>query len=988
MARLCSCRLAALAGLCFGGVAVAQTNPLAAISGRVTDPTGASIGGVKVTVASPALQGERGAETTATGDFLVPFLPPGEYEIVFRRDGFREARAARSLRATEASRLDVRLELAGIADAMTVSAEAESVIGQSTTQSTTYPARLIDRLPVDRGLHGAMLLTPGVAPTGVGGVLPTIGLVMIAGATSYENLYLVDGVPVKEIVEGQPRPFPIEDALEEIGTAVAGISAEYGRFTGGVVNAVTRSGGSEHSGSLRATLQNEAWRSLTSFERENVEGDPRADSVVPTYEATVGGPVLRDRLWYFLAGRLQELTSARTLAYTDIPYQYRNHETRLEAKLTWSPRSGHNMRVAYGEIDTREENLDQSGAMDFASLTTLTTPEDLLSIHYAATIGSDLFLEGQFSRRRLAYTGAGARTTDLIGGTRLIDGSRGGNWNSPFLCAVCGVAPGELRKAEEGDRGGVAKASGLFSGPRAGAHHLVAGGEFFEELRKSNSFQSGSGFIVTASEALIENGEIYPVFRPDGSTAIEWTPIFELSEGSRFRTTSVFVNDDWRLGDRWSFNLGLRWDKDKSHDQSGITISGSDAWSPRLAVAFDPRADGTWRIDAGFARYVAALNFHMGDAGTSRGRPARFLYTYGGPAVNGNPGSELLSTEDGLATLFDWYFANGGTARPLRQAPRIPGLNRLVGADLVPPRGDETTLGITRNVGGRGFIRLAGLRREYSEQYSERADTSTGQVTDPASGRRYDLRLVENHDGVERTYEALLAQLDLRLRPQLRLALSYTLSETRGNFEGDSGVFTEADLEFFPEYGEARWRAPSGPLQSDQRHRARVWAMYDVPLAERWGRLSVAALERLDSGRAWSVVGEIDSRPYVTNPGYVGPPARVPYYFEGRGSRRTETATATDLAIHYAVPLPGMRQGEIFARVVVANLFDQSAQTAPGETFVLTAADDEQLVPFDPFTEEPVRGVHWDLAPGFGNPVSADDVTQPRTWSVAFGLRF
>lgn len=302
--------------------------------------------------------------------------------------------------------------------------------------------------------------------------------------------------------------------------------------------------------------------------------------------------------------------------------------------------------------------------MDYASLGSLTTPEDLFSIHYTATIGRNLFLEGQYSSRRGTPTGRGARTTDLVSGTVLNDGSRGGaTWSSPRFCGVCGVPPGELRREEQGDRGFVAQASGLFSGPRAGAHHLVVGGEIADELRQSNSFQSGSGYNVTATAARFENGAIYPVFLPGGSTIIEWTPIFELSKGSRFRTSSAFANDSWRLGDRWSGNLGLRWDADDSRDQSGRKVSDSDSWSPRLAAVFDPRGDGAWTVDAGFARYVASLNFSIGDFGTSRGRPARFTYTYGGPAVNAGPGSELVSTEEALSTLFGWFFANAAARR-------------------------------------------------------------------------------------------------------------------------------------------------------------------------------------------------------------------------------------------------------------------------------------------------------------------------------------
>jgi hypothetical protein len=981
--------LAGAAWLCQAGAAYAQTNPLAAISGRVTDPSGAGLGGVAVTAAAAALQGVRSATTSATGDFLVPLLPAGEYEIAFRCPGFRESRARRTLHAAETVRIDLSLELEGATSAVAVSAEPPSVISQAAAVATTYPATLVDRLPVDRSPRGASLLAPGVAATGLG------GNVMIAGAMSYENLYLVDGVVVKDRVLGQPRPFPVEDALLETNTTVSGISAEFGRFTGGVVNVVTRSGGNDLSGSLRVTLGSDAWRTLTPYERESLAKDPRADSIVPTYEGTFGGPIVRDQIWYFLAGRWQDTDRAMTLAYTNVPYRYQARETRFEGKATWSPFAGQNLRVAYGRIDTREENQTLSAAMDYASLSPVTTPEDLLSIDVTSTASSNLFAEAQFSNRRRTIIGLGARTTDLLSGTLLRDASRDlVTWNSPMFCGVCGVAPGELRRAEETDRGLVAKLSGFFSGPRIGAHSVVLGGEIADELRRSNSFQSGSGYVVTASAAQLENGSIYPVFLPNSTTVIEWRPISQLSAGSRFRTTSIYVNDSWRLGEHWSFNLGLRWDTDDSRDQSGALVGDSSAWSPRLAAAFDPKGDGAWTVDAGYARYVTSLSFSIGDLGSSAARPARYQYLYNGPAVNAGSGGPLVPTNAALATLFAWFFANQGTL-PLRGMTTIPGLSRLIDPGLVLPRTEEITLGATRRFGSRAWVKLSGVRREYSHQYSERVDTSTGRVTDAATGKSFDVHLVGNSDRVKRTYEALMAQADVRLGTALRVAGSYTLSRTVGNFDGDDasdsgGAVPEGDLDFYPEYGEERWRAPSGPLNSDQRHRARLWARYDVSLPARWGSLSVSALERIDSGQAWSVVGPIDSRPYVTNPGYVGGPGLVPYYFEPRGSRRSETASATDLALYYAVSPSALRGVELFTRLVVVNVFGQSAQIRPGNTTVQTAASDPRggFASFNPFAETPVRGVHWDYAPGFGQALSAADYQQPRTFSAGFGVRF
>jgi hypothetical protein len=148
-------------------------------------------------------------------------------------------------------------------------------------------------------------MAPSVHATGPGGAYS------IAGSMSYENLFLINGVTVSENLRGQPYDLYIEDAIQETTVATAGISAEYGRFGGGVVNVVTKSGGNLFSGSLRDTLNNDNWRALSPF-----TGDSKLDKVLPAYEYTLGGPVLKDHLWFFAAGRRQSLDERRTLAVT------------------------------------------------------------------------------------------------------------------------------------------------------------------------------------------------------------------------------------------------------------------------------------------------------------------------------------------------------------------------------------------------------------------------------------------------------------------------------------------------------------------------------------------------------------------------------------------------------------------------------------------------------------------------------------------------
>ena len=136
-----------------------------------------------------------------------------------------------------------------------------------------------------------MLLAPNVSDNGPG------NNIMIAGAVSFGNLFLINGVVVNENLRGQARNVFIEDAIQETKISTASISAEYGRFEGGVVNMVTKSGGNQFNGSFRTSFSNDAWSALTPF-----PGDENIDRIVPTYEATVGGPVSRDRLWFFAAG--------------------------------------------------------------------------------------------------------------------------------------------------------------------------------------------------------------------------------------------------------------------------------------------------------------------------------------------------------------------------------------------------------------------------------------------------------------------------------------------------------------------------------------------------------------------------------------------------------------------------------------------------------------------------------------------------------------
>src|ERR1700736_4723886 len=266
------------------------------LTGTVTTD-GKTLPGVTVTVSSPNLQGTRTTVTGGNGDYNFPSLPPGTYSVAFELEGMQRVTRTSILRLAETSRVDADLAVSKVSEAITVTAAAPSVL-ETPQVSTNFDAKTIESLPVNRDIVGRVLLAPGVTNTGPN------NQIVIHGAQSFDNLYLVNGVVVNENVRGQPQAAVIEDAIQETTLLTGGVSAEYGRFTGGVVNTLTKSGGNDFSGSFRDNFTNPSWAAKSAL-RDRVTGvaEPKATSTLnQQYEATLGGFILRDRLWFFGAG--------------------------------------------------------------------------------------------------------------------------------------------------------------------------------------------------------------------------------------------------------------------------------------------------------------------------------------------------------------------------------------------------------------------------------------------------------------------------------------------------------------------------------------------------------------------------------------------------------------------------------------------------------------------------------------------------------------
>jgi outer membrane receptor for ferrienterochelin and colicin len=962
--------------------AFSQTNPTGTISGKVVDQQGLAIPGAVVSVHSPALQGTRAATTTVNGDYIIPFLPPGDYTVTIEMSGFSTVKQAVRVTIDATVTVDASMALSAVTETVEVTGVSTADFGQKAAVATNFKQELIEKLPLARNFQAAAALTPGVESSGPQGNL------VISGAPSFQNLYMINGVVVQDNIRSTPFNLFIEDALQETTTTIASVSAEYGRFGGGVVSAITKSGGNSFSGSFRTTFENDDWRSLTPF-----PNDKRTDDVIPTYEATLGGPILRDKLWFFGAARLRDFKETRTTGFTSLNYDRELNEKRYEGKLTFSPTTEHTFRGAYTWIDNSENGNSFGTIMDFKSLVNRTLPQKLLSLNYTGILKPNFFVELQYSSRKFTFEGSGSLFTDLIQGTLLLDRSRGNaRYNSPTFCGVC--------EDETRDNNNViVKGSYFLSTQGSGSHSLVFGVDAFDDKRFSNNHQSGSDYRIFTTSAILQGENVMPVLEPV-TTFIRWTPIFESSQGNRFRTWSVFFNDAWTLNKNFSFNLGVRWDKNDGKDASGNAVVKDSAFSPRLSATWDPKGDGTWTANASYAQYVTAIANGVADSQSVGGQPATIDFDYLGPAVNtGNPANPV-PTDQALQILWDWFNANGGTNRPTRGAPDIPGVTTQIKDTLASPNVKEFVLGVSRRLGTRGLVRLDGVFRTYGDFYAQRRDLSTGKVTDD-QGNVFDLAIIENaaEGDLERKYKALNFQLSYKAFEDLTLGGNYSLAETTGNVDAETGPSgpVSAGIYDFPEYFDSAWTYPIGNLLTDVRHRVRAWAIWTVPVPDALGRFDLSSIYYYNSGTPYGSAGAVNTRPYVTNPGYENPPATRTYYFEPRDTYRMEDLHRVDLALNWSRRI-GVKNAEIFFRGRVLNVFDADALTNFTDglcgtggcinTTINTNNNVASLARFNPFSETPVQGVNWTKGTSFGQATNRGAYQTPRTYDFSVGFRF
>ncbi len=884
--------LVALA-LAFAAPLAAQGLQTGVITGTVTSSDDLPLPGATVTVESPALQGTREAVTDVNGNYVVRGLPPGEYTVAIAMSGMGTKTEKTVVALGRTTQHDAMLTVAGVEETVQVVGDASPVVSNPVV-GANYRAEEIDQLPAPRTPQGIAELAPGLTDN-----TPNTGQLGISGGFAFDNVFLIDGVDVNDNFFASPGNLFIEDAVDETQVLTSGISAEYGRFSGGVVNLVTKRGGNTFSGSYRLGLQNPSWSDETPFETT-----PRRDDVQMIHEGTLGGPIVQDRLWFFLAGRSEDTETPFNLAETAIPSAAGVDDKRLEAKITTTLAQNHTLQGSYVHNDTEQTNVRgiTASAVDPAVLFDRQIPQRLGVVNWNGVLNSRLFASAQFSMKKYGFrnsggTGTGVDATPFrtLGVTGLPQGLL---YNAPYF---------DGNDPEDRDNRQLTGSLSYFlSTPTLGSHDIKGGFEYFRSINTGGNGQSPTGYVLWSdyltdaegSPLIDASGEFTPLFIPGGSWAMNW--IAARGASIKINTRSFYLQDRWAATRQLTFDLGMRYENVDSTATGDVVGADTSNFVPRLAATYDVRGDGKVVAQATYGHYTGKHGEATFAANTEVGNPSLVIWEYTGPEGQGFDFAPGLD----LANYDSLVFGSFGTA------------NVFLEEGLRAPVTKEFTVSLGSELGRRSHVKLTYVQRKTTDIIDDYITADQGSTEVIRLGQnfgRLDNIVYRNApDELFREYRALVLQGRHRMTDRWSVNGHYTVQiRNHGNFEGEAGNQPGIPSIYgdYPETIDPERHYPYGRLDEFQRHKIRLWSIYNMGLGP-LGSADLSALWRYNSGLTYSLVAEgVLTTPIqdalAEQAGYVNPPhaGEQDLYFGPRGSGSFEGYGLVDFGVTYSIPV-------------------------------------------------------------------------------------
>jgi outer membrane receptor protein involved in Fe transport len=291
-----------LAALCSVCLSFAQ-QITGSVTGTVTDPGGAAVSGASVKLTNTGTDATQTVTTDADGNFRFLLLPPGNYSVQVSASGFKSyVRAGIVVEVDRSIAVPVGLQLGQVNETVEVSGASPLLEPNTSSLGTVMEEKKVLDLPLNgRNPMGLANLIPTVKGIGYfgGQVLSSwrLAAVSIGGGQPLTNGYLVDGIANDKMVDSGPMTFLTVDSTQEFKVQTNGMSAEFGRTSGGVISMITKSGTNGYHGSLFEFLRNEKLNANDFF--ANRAGRAIAPDKVNQFGGTFAGPLKKDRLFFF-----------------------------------------------------------------------------------------------------------------------------------------------------------------------------------------------------------------------------------------------------------------------------------------------------------------------------------------------------------------------------------------------------------------------------------------------------------------------------------------------------------------------------------------------------------------------------------------------------------------------------------------------------------------------------------------------------------------
>ncbi len=594
------------------------------VRGTLTDTTGAVVPGATVVLSDASRGVSRSVVTASDGTFVAPLLPPGTYDITATLAGFQPLKN-KGIHVTVGSQVTVNMvmKVGTVEEAITVEGGASAVETTSSVRTATVDETAISSLPINgRRFQDFVTLTPTVQ------VDPQRGQLSLAGQRGINAYVSIDGAdhnqPFFGGIRGGERSnnaFTVpQEAIQEFQVVASGYTAEFGRSTGGVVNAVTKSGSNDIRGSAFYLNRNRDWADDNAF----------GQNAAPTQQqfgGSVGGPIRKDKAYFFLAYEQQKFKNTRNVIFGSIaglsptaatqeafdyyksletPFDATNDAWTVLGRIDYQFGQNHRFNIRYTHSNNEALNSNATGnALDPATISALSnngTEKDNTNVVVAqltSVLKPTLLLEAraQYAREerpRLANEEA-TNVTNSIGryGTVNFLPTTQFDWTAGANVNMTWIRPKHTFKAGVDYR-----------------HTYVDQTFGFNQFGVFNI----SGTTAAVLELMSVGG---PTANRFDSTAVT----FDRQMGNlllNFGSDEVafFVQDSWKATPSLTVNYGLRWEgafnptpvannefllsrvRNFVSPVDGRTVDPTqipdqtDQWGPRVGFAWDPNKDG------------------------------------------------------------------------------------------------------------------------------------------------------------------------------------------------------------------------------------------------------------------------------------------------------------------------------------------------------------------------------------------------------------